>query len=106
MKWYRAEIEDGDFEMIFAKDESDAISQYWELAEEHEVFNLIELDENDNEVKTVCWPPQRMQARPVTGRRCFPEKKRGNQMTAFIIVCVFAGGYMCRVAVEIMKGEK
>lgn len=27
-------------------------------------------------------------------------------MTAFIIVCVFAGGYMCRVAVEIMKGEK
>ena len=54
MKWYRAEIENGDFEMIFAEDESDAISQYWELAEEHEVFNLIELDEDDNEVRTVC----------------------------------------------------
>ena len=40
--------------MIFAEDENDAISQDWELAEEHEVFNLIELDEDDNEVKTIC----------------------------------------------------
>ena len=54
MKWYRAEIENGDFEMIFAEDENDAISQYWDLAEEHEVFNLIELDEDNNELKTIC----------------------------------------------------
>lgn len=33
MKWYRAEIEDDNFEMILADSEEDAINQYFELGE-------------------------------------------------------------------------
>lgn len=52
MKWYRAEIEDDNFEMILADNEEDAINQYFELGEKHDLFNLIELDD-DNEVRTI-----------------------------------------------------
>lgn len=53
MKWYRAEIEDDNFEMILADNEEDAINQYFELGKKHDLFNLIELDDDDNEVRTI-----------------------------------------------------
>lgn len=53
MKWYRAEIEDDNFEMILADNEEDAINQYFELGEKHDLFNLIELDDDNNEVCTI-----------------------------------------------------
>lgn len=53
MKWYRAEIEDDNFEMILADNEEDAINQYFELGEKHDLFNLIELDDDNNEVRTI-----------------------------------------------------
>lgn len=53
MKIYRAEIEDDNFEIIRADDEQDAINQYFNLEEEHELFNLVELDEDYNEIKTI-----------------------------------------------------
>ncbi len=53
MKWYRAEIEDDNFEMILADNEEDAINQYFGLGEKHDLFNLIELDDDNNEVRTI-----------------------------------------------------
>lgn len=53
MKWYAAEIEDDNFEMILANSEEDAIMQYFELGDEHDLFNLIELDADYNEVRTI-----------------------------------------------------
>ena len=54
MVTYRAEIENGDFIIILAENEDDALTQYWELEKEgHEIFNLIELDGDYNEVKTI-----------------------------------------------------
>lgn len=53
MKWYAAEIEDDNFEMILADSEEDAIKQYFELGDEHDLFNLIELDADYNEVRTI-----------------------------------------------------
>lgn len=53
MAIYRAEIEDDNFEIINAENEQDAIMQYMELGEEHEVFNLVELDDDYNEIRTV-----------------------------------------------------
>ena len=53
MAMYRAEIEDDNFEIINAEDEQDAIMQYMELCEEHEVLNLVELDDDYNEIRTV-----------------------------------------------------
>ncbi|UVX95842.1 MAG: hypothetical protein [Bacteriophage sp.] len=53
MKWYAAEIEDDNFEMILANSEEDAIKQYFELGDEHDLFNLIELDADYNEVRTI-----------------------------------------------------
>ena len=53
MRIYRAELEDDNFEVINAEDDQDAINQYMELGEEHEVFNLIELDDDYNENRTV-----------------------------------------------------
>ena len=52
-KWYEAEIEDDNFEMILANSEEDAIKQYFELGDEHDLFNLIELDADYNEVRTI-----------------------------------------------------
>lgn len=52
-KWYAAEIEDDNFEMILANSEEDAIKQYFELGDEHDLFNLIELDADYNEVRTI-----------------------------------------------------
>jgi len=51
MKYYRAEIEDDNFEMILAEEE--AIKQYFELGEKHELFNLLELDADYKEVRTI-----------------------------------------------------
>ena len=53
MKWYRAEIEDDNFEMILADSEEDAIRQYFNLGEEHNLFNLFEVDENGDEVRMI-----------------------------------------------------
>lgn len=53
MRIYRAEIEDDNFEIILADDEQDAINQYFELEEEHDLLGLVELDEDYNEIKTV-----------------------------------------------------
>lgn len=53
MKWYRAEIEDDNFEMILADSEEDAIRQYVDLGEEHDLFNLFEVDENGDEVRMI-----------------------------------------------------
>lgn len=53
MKWYAAEIEDDNFEMILANSEEDAIKQYFELGDEHDLFNLIKLDADYNEVRTI-----------------------------------------------------
>ena len=53
MKYYRAEIEDDNFEMILADSEDDAINQYFELGEKHDLFNLVELDDDYNEVRTI-----------------------------------------------------
>lgn len=53
MKCYRAEIEDDNFEMILADSKEDAIKQYFELGDAHDLFNLIELDTNYNEVRTI-----------------------------------------------------
>lgn len=55
MRTYRAEIEDDNFEIILAEDDNDALKQYWELEEQgHELFNLYELDENYDIVRTIC----------------------------------------------------
>ena len=53
MKYYRAEIEDDNFEIILADSEEDAINQYFELKEKHDLFNLIELNDDYNEVRTI-----------------------------------------------------
>ena len=53
MKYYRAEIEDDNFEMILADNEEEAIKQYFELGEKHELFNLLELDADYKEGKYV-----------------------------------------------------
>ena len=52
--WYRAELENDNFEMILADNDSEAIEQAYDLEEERgTVFNLFLLDDNDNEVRTV-----------------------------------------------------
>lgn len=54
MKTYRAEIENDNFEIILADDENDALKQYWQLEDEgHELFNLFELDDDYNIIKTI-----------------------------------------------------
>lgn len=53
MKYYRAEIEDDNFEIILADSEEDAINQYFELGEKHDLFNLIELNDDYDEVRTI-----------------------------------------------------
>ena len=53
MKYYRAEIEDDNFEIILADSEEDAINQYFEVGEKHDLFNLIELNDDYNEVRTI-----------------------------------------------------
>ena len=52
-RYYRAEIEDDNFEMILADNEEEAIKQYFELGEKHELFNLLELDADYKEVRTI-----------------------------------------------------
>lgn len=53
MKLYRVEMEDDNFKIILAENEEDAINQYWEMSENHDVFNLVELDDDYNEIKTI-----------------------------------------------------
>ena len=53
MKYYRAEIEEDNFEIILADSEEEAIKQYFELGEKHELFNLVGLDADYNEVRTI-----------------------------------------------------
>lgn len=53
MRIYSVELEDDEFEIILAEDENDAITQYFELGEKYEVFNLIELDQDYNELRTI-----------------------------------------------------
>ena len=54
MKIYRAEIENDDFEIIRAENEKEAIEEYWNLENQgHTVFNLFELDDDFDIVKTI-----------------------------------------------------
>lgn len=54
MKTYRAEIENDDFEIILAENEEEAIEEYWNLEDQgHTIFNLFELDDDYNIVKTI-----------------------------------------------------
>lgn len=54
MKVYRAEIEDDNFEIIYANNDNEALSEYWELEEQgRELFNLFELDKHNNPIRTI-----------------------------------------------------
>ena len=51
---YKAELEDDNFEIILAENENEALEECWRLEEQgHDVYNLFELDENYNEIKTI-----------------------------------------------------
>lgn len=55
MKTYRAEIEDDNFEIIFADNDYDAMEEYLNLAKEgHDIFNLFELDDDNNVIRTIA----------------------------------------------------
>lgn len=52
--WYRADLEDDNFEMILADSDSEAVEKAYELEEEHgTVFNLYLLDDNDNKIRNI-----------------------------------------------------
>lgn len=54
MRTYRAEIEEDNFEIIFAANDEEAFEKYRELEEEgHDLFNLFELDEDDEPIRTI-----------------------------------------------------
>ena len=51
---YKAEYEDGNFEMINANYDSDALAEAYNLEKEHgTLFNLFEVDEDYNEIRTI-----------------------------------------------------
>lgn len=53
-KDYKAVFEDGEFEIIFAKNDREAFEEAQELENEHGiVFDIFEIDENYNEIRTV-----------------------------------------------------
>lgn len=51
---YKAEYEDEDFEIIYADNDNEAMKEAESYEDEHGiVFNLFEIDENYNEIRTV-----------------------------------------------------
>lgn len=55
MKTYRAEIEDDNFEIIFADNDFDAMEEYLNLVNEgHDIFNLFELNEENDVIRTIA----------------------------------------------------
>ena len=54
MKNYKAEYEDDEFELIDAESDSEALNEAEEYESEHGcVFNLFEIDENYDEIRTI-----------------------------------------------------
>lgn len=54
MRTYRAEIEEDNFEIIFAENDEEAFEEYRKLKEEgHELFNLFELNEDNEPIRTI-----------------------------------------------------
>lgn len=54
LKWYKADFEDGEFELMQGKEEEMFSLFSDEYEEEHGiVFNIFEIDEDYNEVKTI-----------------------------------------------------
>jgi hypothetical protein len=55
VKTYRAEIEDDNFEIIFADNDYDAMEEYLNLSKEgHDIFNLFELNEDNDVIRTIA----------------------------------------------------
>lgn len=51
---YKAEYEDENFEIILADNDSEALEEAWNKEKEHgTLFNLFEIDENYEEIRTV-----------------------------------------------------
>jgi hypothetical protein len=51
---YKAEYEDGNFELLFADNDSDALQEAYEYEDEHGfVFNVFRIDDDYNELYTV-----------------------------------------------------
>lgn len=51
---YKVEIENDDFEIIFADNDADALSEAWQLEDEgHCIFNVFLIDEEYNEVRCI-----------------------------------------------------
>lgn len=54
LKMYKAEYEDENFEMILADNDNEAMKEAGRYESEHGiVFNLFEIDENYDEIRTV-----------------------------------------------------
>ena len=54
MNTYRVEIEGDNFEVILANSDDEAMSEMWKIEESgHSVLNLIRLDDDYNEIKTI-----------------------------------------------------
>lgn len=54
MKNYKAEFEDDNFELIDAENDTEALNEAWEFEDEHgTLFNLFEIDKNDDIIRTV-----------------------------------------------------
>lgn len=55
MKWYKAEFEDDNFEMILADSDMDALDQAYSFEEENGemLFNLFEVDDDYNNIRTI-----------------------------------------------------
>jgi hypothetical protein len=51
---YKAEYVDGNFEILCAENDNDALNEAWEYEAEHEsLLNVFEIDEDYNEIRTV-----------------------------------------------------
>lgn len=54
MKHYKAEYEDDNFELIDASNDNEALTEAWKYEFEHgTLFNLFEVNEDYDEIKTV-----------------------------------------------------
>ena len=53
-KEYKAEFEDEEFELFFAKNDDEAMKTAYSLEEEHgTLFNVFEINENYDEIRTI-----------------------------------------------------
>lgn len=52
---YKAVYEDEEFEIIYASNDNEAMKASYKYESEHGlIFNLFEIDENYDEIRTVC----------------------------------------------------